>query len=203
MKKVLKSYLMVLLALLLCVGCSEEKSGEHEVDFSTLTHEELLTTKGGLDYLVSLGESFNQEVLIERLEKEVLDACENEQWYRVDGNWQKEYTLGGVGSTKFLSMGQSTVRACFMLSVLMDGKVDDVKVYQDIPVRENPITNITTEIGGGWKIVAYVGDYVVFERAKEYGAARIVSKFYDNRDKVLVDYAIDYETIDHSAIFPE
>ncbi|MBR2628971.1 MAG: hypothetical protein IKD24_04720 [Alistipes sp.] len=200
----MKNLFVLMLAAMVFVACNNDGDSETAIDFGALTHEEILTTKGGLDYLVSLGASYDRNALSKRLESETLDTRENQIWTLVDNDWQMDYAFGGGSSTIYLLQNATTLRACFLLGVqTKDGGLIDMAVYRDVKVVGDPFSQLLADLSGDWSVIAYVGDYVICERDNMWGSERIVAKFCNNRDEVLERYTVDYATIDPSLIIPE
>lgn len=201
----------VLLAAFALVAC-EESDSETTIDFSALTHEELLLTEGGLEYLVSQGESYSVDALNKRLETETL-SCSNfgTFWGYRQGCWMycpvfgasrviDESIYSKCGS-EYTLIDEHTLRNCFNIITGHDGfRPTYEKFYVDLPVQGSAIeTLLANELVNG-KVLAYTDDYVIYEMDyEEYGKVGVpfgfesvrvcrIGYFRDNRNEVLSEH---------------
>lgn len=199
----MRKYLFPLLAACCLVAC-DEADNETTIDFSALTHEELLATEGGLEYLVSQGESFDRTALNERLSKEVLLYFTGFLWYYENGKWHADFALGDWGAHYYVMADEGTMRKCAERYV--KSSTSPVCGYWSIDFQSDPLEAILTERGEEdheeYQVIAYCGKYVVFERQSQVFCSRYIATFEDTRSKMLDTYSVDFSTIPPSEFRP-
>ena len=192
----MKKYFIFMLALALCVGCSEdneliepEKELE-QIDYSTLSTEELLQTGGGFGYLVSQAKEIDFAALNERLKTEVLDGYANLRYYeREDGKWERELLIGGGGCAYCVLMDDNTFRYCF--------EFDDSqwqlagKWFRTYSAYDNAVVEMVGKVVPWAKIVAQVDNVLICEDRD--AKSRFLCYLSDSRDWVLNEYPLDYD----------
>ena len=158
----MKKLFVLMLATMTFVACNDE---EEFIDYSTWTVEELLTTGGGIDYLVSQTKEINYDELNERLKTEVLSYWLNPVFVLEKGVWMETWQDGGIGG------------GCM---VLMD---------------DNAVAEMAGKMMAWSKIVAYVGDTLVieYEHGDRRTPARFLAKFTDGREWVLNTYTNNWD----------
>ena len=193
-----------MLALALCIGCSEdneliepEKELEQEqepeqIDYSTLSTEELLQTGGGFGYLVSQAKEIDFAALNERLKTEVLDGYANLRYNeREDGKWERELLIGGGGCAYCVLMDDNTFRYCF--------EFDDSqwklagKWFRTYSAYDNAVVEMVGKVVPWAKIVAHVDNVLICEDVDAKQKSFFVCRLVDCREKVLSDYTLDYD----------
>lgn len=90
----MKKLFVLMFAAMAFVACNDEVE---DIDYSTWTVEELLTTGGGIDYLVSQTKEINYDELNERLKTEVLFYNRMSAFTQHDGTWVEILLVGGCG----------------------------------------------------------------------------------------------------------
>lgn len=185
----MKKLFILLLAAMTFVACNEE---EEFIDYSTWTVEELLTTGGGIDYLVSQTKEINCDELNERLKTEVLSYCVNPVFVLQDGVWVETLMLGGVSGFMVL-MEDNTFRHCYELEHAPKWG----KLYQTHDAYDNAVAEMVGKMWAWAKIVAYVGDTLVIEndwkRYSDEKPTRFLAKFTDGREWVLNTYTNNWD----------
>lgn len=183
----MKKLFILLLAAMTFVACNEE---EEFIDYSTWTVEELLTTGGGIDYLVSQTKEINYNELNERLKTEVLSYCVNPVYVLQDGVWVETLMLGGVSGFMVL-MEDNTFRHCYELEHAPKWG----KLYQTHDAYDNAVAEMVGKMMAWAKIVAYVGDTLVieYEHGDRRTPARFLAKFTDGREWVLNTYTNNWD----------
>ena len=200
----MKKYFIFILALALCIGCSEdneliepEKELEQEqepeqIDYSTLSTEELLQTGGGFGYLVSQAKEIDFAALNERLKTEVLDGYANLRYYeREDGKWERELLIEGGGCAYCVLMDDNTFRYCF--------EFDDSqwalagKWFRTYSAYDNAVVEMVGKVVPWAKIVAHVDNVLICEDVDAKQKSFFVCRLVDCREKVLNAYSLDYD----------
>ncbi len=183
----MKKLFILLLAAMAFVACNDE---EEFIDYSTWTVEELLTTGGGIDYLVSQTKEINYDELNERLKTEVLSYCVNPVFVLQDGVWVETLMLGGVSGFMVL-MEDNTFRHCYELEHAPKWG----KLYQTHDAYDNAVAEMVGKMMAWAKIVAYVGDTLVieYEHGDRRTPTRFFAKFTDGREWVLNTYTNNWD----------
>lgn len=169
------------------VACNDE---EEFIDYSTWSVEELLTTGGGIDYLVSQTKEINYEELNERLKTEVLSYCVNPVFVLQDGVWV-ETLMSGAGAGCMVLMEDNTFRHCFELEHAPTWG----KLYQTHDAYDNAVAEMVGKMMAWAKIVAYAGDTLVieYEHGDRRTPTRFLAHFYDGREWVLNTYTNNWD----------
>ena len=175
----MKKYLLMLLAAMAFVACNETP----DVDYSTWTVEELLTTGEGIDYLVKQTKEINYDELNERLKTEVLSYWLNPVFVLKNGKWA-ETRMDGFGGGYMVLMEDNTFRDCFEI----EHQPELGKIYKTYSAGDNAVVEMVGKMVAWSKIVAYVGDTLVCEY-ESYGIpTRFLAHFADCREVVLNKY---------------
>ena len=186
----MKKYLFLLLAAFALVACEDSLE---QIDYSTLSTEELLQTGEGVDYLVSQASEIDFAALNERLKTEVLDGgYANLRYYeREDGKWERELLIGGGGCAYCVLMDDNTFRHCF--------EFDDFqwelagKWYRTHNAYDNAVVEMVGKVVPWAKIVAHVDNVLICEDVDAKQKRFFVCRLVDCREKVLSDYTLDYD----------
>ena len=182
----MKKLFILLLAAMAFVACNDE---EEFIDYSTWTVEELLTTGGGIDYLVSQTKEINYDELNERLKTEVLSYGRYKVFELEKGVWM-EIWKDGAGAGCMVLMEDNTFRHCFELEhAPMWGKL-----YRTHDAGDNAIVEMVRAMCAD-KIVAYAGDTLVLEyEISDYKIpTRFLAHFSDGREWVLNTYTNNWD----------
>ena len=186
----MKKLFILLLAAMAFVACNDE---EEFIDYSTWTVEELLTTGGGIDYLVSQTKEINYDELNERLKTEVLSYCVNPVFVLEKGVWTETWQDGGIGGGYMVLMEDNTFRHCYELEYAPKWG----KLYQTHDAYDNAVAEMVGKMMAWAKIVAYVGDTLVIEndwkRYSDEKPTRFLAKFTDGREWVLNTYTNNWD----------
>lgn len=186
----MKKYLFLLLAAFALVACEDSLE---QIDYSTLSTEELLQTGEGVDYLVSQASEIDFAALNERLKTEVLDGgYANLRYYeREDGKWERELLIGGGGCAYCVLMDDNTFRHCF--------EFDDFqwelagKWYRTHNAYDNAVVEMVGKVVPWAKIVAHVDNVLICEDVDSKEKSFFVCRLVDCREKVLNAYTLDYD----------
>ena len=185
----MKKLFILLLATMTFVACNDE---EEFIDYSTWTVEELLTTGGGIDYLVSQTKEINYDELNERLKTEVLSYGLCKVFELEKGVWMEIWKDGG-GAGCMVLMEDNTFRHCFELEHAPKWG----KLYQTHDAYDNAVAEMVGKMWAWAKIVAYVGDTLVIEndwkRYSDEKPTRFLAKFTDGREWVLNTYTNNWD----------
>lgn len=173
----MKKLFILLFAAMAFVACNDEVE---DIDYSTWTVEELLTTGGGIDYLVSQTKEINYDELNDRLKTEVLFYWANPVFKLQDGIWTKTW-LDGISGGYMVLMEDNTFRACY------EDEQTAIKYYIVHDAGDNSVAEMARKMLGG-RIVAYVGDTLVIEFDWGGTPTRYLAHFEDNREWVLKTY---------------
>ena len=183
----MKKYFLILLAAMALVSCDDMFSSD-EVDYSTMTIEELLQTGGGIDYLVKQSKEINFDELNERLKTEVLSYSDHNIFELQDGVWVKVMMDGGGGGYMVL-MEDNTFRHCYEL----EHQPELGKLYETYSAGDNAVVEMVGKMVAWSKIVAYVGDTLVCEY-ESYGIpTRFLAFIGPWRESVLSEYTHDMD----------
>lgn len=183
----MKKYFLTLLAAMALVSCDDMFSSD-EVDYSTMTIEELLQTGDGIDYLVKQSKEINFDELNERLKTEVLSYCINPVFILQDGVWEQRWMVGGGGGYMVL-MEDNTFRHCYEL----EHQPELGKLYDTYSAGDNAVVEMVGKMVPWSKIVAYVGDTLVCEY-ESYGIpTRFLAFIGPWRESVLSEYTHDMD----------
>lgn len=182
----MKKFLVVMLATMVFVACNNE--AVDDIDYSTWTVEELLTTGDGIDYLVKQSKEINFDELNNRLKTEVLSYCINPVFILQDGVWEKKWMVGGGGGYMVL-MEDNTFRHCYEL----EHQPELGKLYETYSAGDNAVVEMVGKMVAWSKIVAYVGDTLVCEY-ESYGIpTRFLAFVGPWRESVLSEYTHDMD----------
>ncbi len=184
----MKKLFILLLAAMAFVACNEEKEF---IDYSTWTVEELLTTGGGIDYLVSQTKKINYDELNERLKTEVLFYNDSRIYTKRDDVWTTAMVDGNLYPC-FVLMENNTFRMCFEVEhEPMWGML-----YRTYNVGDNAVVEMVEQMDAGAKIVAYIGDTLVVEyywNGDSNMLTRALAYFADCREWVLNTYTNNWD----------
>ena len=183
----MKKYFLILLAAMALVSCDDMFSSD-EVDYSTMTIEELLQTGDGIDYLVKQSKEINFDELNERLKTEVLSYCINPVFILQDGVWEKKWMVGGGGGYMVL-MEDNTFRHCYEL----EHQPELGKIYKTYSAGDNAVVEMVGKMVPWSKIVAYVGDTLVCEYESYWSPTRFLAFIGPWRESVLSEYTHDMD----------
>ena len=185
----MKKYLFLLLAAFALVACEDSLE---QIDYSTLSTEELLQTGEGVDYLVSQAKEIDFAALNERLKTEVLCGEDNLRYYeREDGKWERELLIGGGGCAYCVLMDDNTFRYCF--------EFDDSqwqlagKWFCTHKAYDNAVVEMVGKVVPWAKIVAHVDNVLICEDVDSKEKSFFVCRLVDCREKVLNAYTLDYD----------
>lgn len=186
----MKKLFVLMLAVMAFVACNDTP----DIDYSTWSVEELLTTGGGIDYLVSQTKEINYDELNERLKTEVLFYWLNPVFMLQDGVWVETRMLGFGGGYMVL-MEDNTFRHCYEPDLGMH--LAGMKVYRTYDAYDNAVAEMVGKMWGWARIVAYVGDTLVIEndwkRYSDEQPTRFLVKFRNSRKKILESYIYDVD----------
>ncbi len=183
----MKKLFILLLAAMAFVACNDEVE---DIDYSTWTVEELLTTGGGIDYLVSQTKEINYDELNDRLKTEVLSYSLYHIFKLQDGIWTKTW-LDGIGGGYMVLMEDNTFRHCFEL----EHQPELGKLYRTHDAGDNAVAEMVGKMVAWSKIVAYAGDTLVieYEHGDSRTPARFLARFADCREWVLNKYTNNWD----------
>ena len=184
----MKKLFILLLATMAFAACNDE---EGFIDYSTWTVEELLTTGGGIDYLVSQTKEINYDELNERLKTEVLFYNDSRIYTKRDDVWTTAMVDGNLCPC-FVLMENNTFRMCFEVEhAPMWGML-----YRTYNVGDNAVVEMVEQMDAGAKIVAYIGDTLVVEyywNGDSNMLTRALAYFADCRESVLNTYTNNWD----------
>ena len=183
----MKKYLFLLLAAFALVACEDSLE---QIDYSTLSTEELLQTGEGVDYLVSQASEIDFAALNERLKTEVLRGEDNLRYYeREDGKWERELLIGGSGCAYCVLMDDNTFRYCFEFD---DSQWELAgKWFCTHNAYDNAVVEMVGKVVPWAKIVAQVDNVLICEDRD--AKSRFLCYLSDSRDWVLNEYPLDYD----------
>ena len=183
----MKKYLLLLLAAFALVACEDSLE---QIDYSTLSTEELLQTGEGVDYLVSQASEIDFAALNERLKTEVLRGEVNILYcQREDGKWECAKMIGGCGLTYCVLMDDNTFRHCFQFD---DSQWELAgKWYRTHNAYDNAVVEMVGKVVPWAKIVAQVDNVLICEDRD--AKSRFLCYLSDSRDWVLNEYPLDYD----------
>ncbi len=190
----MKKLFILLLAAMTFVACNEE-----ELDmeyYSQLPPEELITTGGGIEYIVRAYGNVDQAALNTMLQTYALHS--QLIYWKSSKGWYEPELLGNTPVVYMLDQ-EEQLRICMKQPIPKTLK-DGSKVYTFyIPLvhEGNPIAAIAdySTVGLG-RIVAHYDKIVVFQYTDEYGReTRQVYQFMNDREEFLNNY---YDATDES-----
>lgn len=183
----MKKLFILLLIVIAFVACNNE--AVDDIDYSTWTVEELLTTGGGIDYLVSQSKEINYDELNNRLKTEVLGYNDHIKYIKRDGVWSGEKINGNI-CPFFVLMENNTFRMCYEPS----HDWSRGKGYKTYDAHDNAVAEMVGKMEARAKIKAYAGNAIVIEFYSGYGyPCRAIATFRNLREQMLNEYVRDFD----------
>lgn len=177
----MKKFFVLLLAAMVFTACSDSLSGD--IDYSTLSIEELVTTGDGVDYLVRTAGTVDEAEVAKTIADKVLYVNRNDLFY-LEKSWVQP-EIYGASFGYLLLLDNQTLLVC---SYAMP---ESCYMYDKKELKGDAYAALINEAanGEGASVVAYVENVLVVEYTDVYGRlTRQVVRIQNLRDKIVNDY---------------
>ena len=179
----MKRILTILFAAMAFVACNDE------IDYDSMTLEEILSTNAGWDYLIATYDERDKEEIIELLKTKTWSINGGYQWELENGIWTLRHMDGGLGYDHTI-LNEQYVRR------FIDESVPPFAYkYRDFAYTDDPLEVILEH--SRWYNASYpriIGLYkkktILIEYEDDgYGnKVRLVGNIVDNRQQMLEQY---------------
>ena len=177
----MKKYLLILLAAMALTACSDSMSDD--IDYSTLSIEELVTTGDGVDYLVRTAGPVDEKEIMEVIADKALFINRNNVFFYENG-WTQP-VLYGAGWGYLLQLDDENLLECSYM--MPEGCYEYTKKEHKGDVYAVVLYEVAESTDA--KVVAYEEHVLVVEYTDIYGRlTRQVVQVQDVRDKIVNDY---------------
>lgn len=180
----MKRILTILFAAMALVACNDE------IDYDSMTLDEILSTNAGWDYLIATYDERDKEEIIELLKTRTLCIVHLYQWQLVNGIWTLRHMDGG-SSYDYTILNEQYVR-----KFLRDGYLPPYTYkYRDYAYTDDPLEVMLEH--SRWhnascpRIIGFYKDKTILIEYEDDGygnKVRMMGNIVDNRQEMLEQY---------------
>lgn len=181
MKKIIYLFAFAAMAL---VACNDE------IDYDSMTLEEILSTNAGWDYLIATYDERDKEEIIEQLKTKTWSINGGYQWELENGIWTLRHMDGGLGYVHTI-LNEQYVREFLQYGFLPPYTYK----YRDYAYTDDPLEVMLEH--SRWhnascpRIIGFYKDKTILIEYEDDGygnKVRMVGNIVDNRQQMLEQY---------------
>ena len=152
-----KAFLIILLAALTFVACNDD-----EIDYSSLTLEEIVATNGGWNYLTGHYGSYDYEQLVAMMGTGYF-TVNFETYTLTEHGWEPQFVDGGI-ARHYAWLDAETMRGCFRLPFDLSTDFQNHYYHKDFTVnKDNWFDSVLDYTKNARVIGLYKDEAILFE----------------------------------------
>ena len=179
----MKKLFVLMLAAMVFVACEDNPNDAY---FEQLSLEELLSTGGGVDFLVRSSGTIDEDTVIEAIQDNVLDVNRNDI-FMYDEGWSTP-VLNGAGASYWVIWNDNSIYCCW------DNHIDDSPNKYKIEHDGDHYAALMRQFGKDAQVVVFVENVLIIQYHDDYGRfIRQIAYIRDCRDRIVEIYLKDVE----------
>lgn len=184
----MKKLFVLMLAAMVFVACEDNPNDAY---FEQLSLEELLSTGGGVDFLVRRSEVIDGDNVIDAIKDKVLNVDRNEI-FMYDEGWSTPDLIGGV-TVYFVIWDDNSIYSCWTSDYPSDESGYTLKRLK-IAHDGDHYAALMRQFGKDAEVVAFVENVLIIQYHDDYGRfIRQIAYIRDSRDRIVEIYLKDVE----------